>query len=122
MANGVCYRFIGCNSGFFGYDMIVHLVSGIMDAALIVWLMGKFPQANLLHGRFWKDALIIISLVALVAVSWEFCELSHDQFRMKVLGENMTTPNRLDQPTNDDTMGDMTFSIAGAALTACVIL
>jgi len=24
MANGVCYRLLGCNSGFFGYDVVVH--------------------------------------------------------------------------------------------------
>jgi len=122
MANGVCYRLLGCNSGFFGYDVVVHFVSGIMDATLIVWLMRKYPSANMLHGRFWKDFLVIVSIVALIAVSWEFCELCHDQFRMKVLHENLTVPNRLDQPTNDDTMGDMTFSIFGAAVTACAIL
>ncbi|MGC9605249.1 MAG: hypothetical protein ABSF56_00605 [Minisyncoccia bacterium] len=121
IANDRCYAILGCNIGFFGYDAALHFVSGVMDASLIVWLMRRFPAIDLFHERFWKNFLIIVSLVAMIAVSWEFGEFCHDQFRMKILHENMTVPNRLDQPTDSDTMGDMTFSILGAALTACAL-
>jgi hypothetical protein len=118
MANDKCYALLGCDIGFFGYDAALHFVSGIMDAALIIWLMRRFPAIDMFHERFWKNFLLIIALVALIAISWEFIELCHDQFRMKILHVNLTVPNRLDQPTNDDTMGDMTFSIIGAAAAA----
>jgi hypothetical protein len=118
IANDRCYALLGCNIGFFGYDAALHFVSGIMDVAFIIWLMRRFPAVDMFHERFWKNFLIIIALVALIAVSWEFVELCHDQFSMKILHENLTVPDTLDQPTNDDTMGDMTFSILGAALSA----
>jgi len=121
MANNKCYQFLGCNSGFFGYDALVHFVSGIMDATLIVWLMKKFPPINLFHNNFWKNLLVVITMVVFIAFCWELCELSHDQFRMKVLHENLISENRLDQPSNDDTMGDITFSILGAAITVFVL-
>jgi hypothetical protein len=117
MSNQKCFVLLGCNIGFFGYDAALHFLSGIMDSTLIVWLMRKFPEVNLFHDRFWKNFVVIITFVAFIAVAWEFGELCSDQFRMKVLHENLTTPiNLLKQPTNNDTMGDMTFTILGAVV------
>ncbi len=116
MANGKCFRFFGCNSGFFGYDAAVHFVSGIAVASLIIWLMRKFPAISPFRKSVSKNILIVVTLALLVAFAWELGELCHDQFRMKVLRENLTIPNTLDQPTNDDTMGDITFSVLGALL------
>ena len=121
MSNDKCFRFLGCNIGFFGYDAAVHFVSGIMDMTLIVWLMRKFSSLSLFQDRFWKNFLITIAIVALLAFSWELFEFGHDQFRIKILHENITNPNTLDQPTNSDTMGDMTFSLIGAAITASAL-
>ena len=121
MANGKCYRFLGCNSGFFGYDAVVHFVSGFMDATLIVWFMKKFPAINLFHNNFWKNFIVVITLVVFIAFSWEVGEFFHDQFRMKILHEDLIAQNRLDQPSNDDTMGDITFSILGAAITVLAL-
>jgi hypothetical protein len=122
MSNQKCFVVLGCNIGFFGYDAALHFLSGIMDATLIVWLMRKFPTINMFHDRFWKNFLVIITLVAFIAVSWEFGELCRDQFRMKILHENLTIPiNRLTQPTNNDTMGDITFSILGAVIAISVL-
>ncbi len=118
MSNDKCYALLGCNIGFFGYDVMVHFISGIMEASLIILLMKKFLSFNLFHESFWKNLLVVVSLVALIAFSWEFGELCHDQFRVKVLHENLINPNNLDQPTSNDTMGDMTFSILGATITA----
>jgi hypothetical protein len=121
MTNDKCYSFLGCNVGFFGYDALVHFVNGIMEATFIVWLMARFPSFSLFHNRFWKNLLIVVIMVVFVAFLWEFSEFFHDQFRMKVLHENLTIPNTLDQPTNNDTMGDITFSILGAAITALTL-
>ncbi len=121
MTNEKCYSLLGCNSGFFGYDALVHFVNGIMNTMLIIWLMTKFPSFNLFHNHFWKNFLMIIALVVLISFSWEFFEFSHDQFRMKIFHENLIIENRLDQPSNDDTMGDITFSILGATITVFVL-
>ncbi len=117
MSSAVCYTLLGCNAGFFGYDAVLHFVSGIMDVLLILWVTRQFPQVNLFHDRYWKNALIILALVAFIAVTWETIELAHDQFLMKVFHENLRVPNHLTQPSNDDTMGDMIFSLVGAACT-----
>ncbi len=120
--NYKCYALLGCNMGFFGYDAVLHFWSGIMDVVLIIWLTRNFPALNIFRKQQWKNFLITISLVAFISVAWEIGELGHDQYRMKVLhqdllNENLITPNHLDQPTNNDTMGDMTFAIIGSALT-----
>jgi hypothetical protein len=121
IANEKCFRFLGCNIGFFGYDAALHFVSGIMDLLVIVWLARRFLRFDLFGNVAWKNILIGVSMVALIAVVWEIGELCHDQFRMKVLHENLISPNHLDQPTNDDTMGDITFTLIGATLTACAL-
>ena len=121
MTNDKCFSWLGCNIGFFGYDALIHFISGTMDVALIIWLMTKFPSFSLFHNRFWKNLLTVVALVALIAVLWEILEFSHDYFRMNILHENLTTPNTLDQPSNTDTMGDMTLSLLSATTTASLL-
>ena len=120
MIDGKCYPFLGCNSGFFGYDALVHFISGIMDAALIIFLFKKFSSTNLFNGNFHKNLIIIVSIVISISFLWEVIEFSHDQLRMKVLNIDLVSLNKLDQPSNEDTMGDITFSIIGATITAFV--
>ncbi len=122
IANDKCYAFFGCNAGFFGYDAVLHFVSGIMEASLIILLSIKVSALNFFHEKFWKNCIVIVSLVATIAVFWEIGELSHDQYKMKILHENLRVPtNRLNQPSNNDSMGDMTFSILGGAITAAAL-
>ncbi len=116
--NQKCYQLLGCNMGFFGYDALLHFLSGFMNASLIIYLMRKYPALNFFRREFWKNALTVVSMVALIALLWEIGEFGHDQYRMKVLNINLTNPDRLDQASNSDTMGDMTFSIIGGAITA----
>ncbi len=114
MANSNCFKYLGCNIGFFGYDAIVHFFSGVFEVLLIVWLCTRFAKFSILHaGNAWKNAFILISAVALLSVGWEIFEFSADQFRMKILGYNLTNPNVLAQPSNSDTMGDFTFALSG---------
>ena len=60
IVNYKCYAFLGCNMGFFGYDAALHFVSGLMDVALLLWLVRKFPALNIFQERFWKNFLIIV--------------------------------------------------------------
>ncbi len=117
-SNGHCYRYLGCNTGFFGYDMAVHFLSGIADAALAILLMREFPSLNLLTKYFWKDLLSILSVVVFIAFLWEFAEFCWDYFRILILHMDLAFPNKLYQPSNEDTMGDMLVAIIGALLVA----
>ena len=121
MANNRCFQLLGCNIGFFGYDALVHFVSGVTEVILIVWLIGKFPSLSLFHHRYWKNFLTLVAVVALIGCLWEMAEFGQDHFRMNVLHKNLTTPNNLDQPNNSDTMGDLVFSIFGATIAASII-
>lgn len=122
MYNGLCFRYLGCNIGFFGYDAVVHFFSGILEAIFLIWLCHKFPKTNILHeDSVWKNIVVLIAFVALLAVTWELLEFSADHFRMYILHENLTNPNILAQPNNSDTMGDFTFGLSGAFLGAFLV-
>jgi TRAP-type uncharacterized transport system fused permease subunit len=121
MENSHCYPFLGCNAGFGGYDAIVHFMSGIMLVFSLLWIFRRFPAYSLLTKPFWKNLLIILSIVALICVCWEFLEYLDDHFRVYVLHMNLLNPNRLSQPSNADTVGDMIFELIGTFATACGI-
>ena len=116
MKNSQCFKYLGCNAGFFGFDAFVHFLAGILFIMFVLWLFHRYPKLNLLHANFWKTAVILLAIVALLGVTWEVIELAADHIRMDVLHENLTHPNRLAQPSNGDTMGDLTFALLGAAL------
>lgn len=116
-SNGVCYRYLGCNAGFFGYDAVVHLFSGVAGISLMVWFMQRYPRYDLLPKGFVKKFIALLALAALVGILWEFIEFAYDHFRILVLHMNLFSPDRLAQPSNSDTMGDLFSSMASAALT-----
>jgi cation transport ATPase len=118
MSNEVCYRYIGCNVGFFGYDAIVHLFGGVLIVLTLLWLMRRYPSLNVLRNdNFSENFLILLAIVALVGIGWEIMEFSFDHWRTVILNENLLNPNTMAQPSNSDTMGDLVFGLFGGALT-----
>ena len=119
-ANGACSPYMGCTAGFFGYDAIEHFLFGISAIWILIWVFQKFPQYSVLGEKRWKNILILIALVVLISVFWEFLECAHDYFRLEVLHQPLLNLklhiNYLDQPTNLDTMGDLTFGLVGAVV------
>ena len=115
MQNYHCFKYLGCNAGFFGYDAFIHFLAGMMELVFILWLAKKSPKFNFFHEDIRKNIIILISLVALVAVSWEIWEFSGDRLRIVLSHQDLLHPNRLFQPSNSDTMGDLCFTLFGAA-------
>ncbi len=119
-ANPSCYPYLGCTSGFFGYDAIEHLLFGIAGTFVLVWLFKKFPHYSLLNTIRWKNILMFIALIVLISVLWEFLECAHDVFRISILHQPLTNVklhlNLLDQPSNLDTMGDLFFGLFGSVI------
>ena len=117
-SNPMCYKYLGCTEGFFGYDAIEHLFFGISAVWIISWIFQKYPKYSLLHGKRWKNVLTIIALIMLVSVAWEFFECAMDSFKVDILHQTLVDwklhINLLNQPTNIDTMGDLTFSLLGS--------
>ena len=118
MDNATCYKYLGCNAGFFGYDAIQHLFFGAFLLLLVVWLCKKFPAHSILQEKHWKSGLMLVAFVALFAFLWELGECAHDAYNVSILHEHLLNYrlhiNALDQPSNQDTMGDMFFDVLGA--------
>ncbi len=112
--NSRCFHYLGCNAGFLGYDIVVHFFGGVFEAMLVVWIGEKYLHLNILHNRFWKNALIIVMAVAFFAVIWELYEFILDNFAASFLNHIPPSFNQLAQPGNGDTIGDMIFGILGA--------
>lgn len=117
-ANNACYPYLGCTSGFFGYDAIEHFLFGVVAIFALVWFFRTHPRFSLLSDVRWKNVVILIAVVALVSVFWELLECAHDFFRVDILHQSLFNfrlhLNQLDQPTNLDTMGDLTFALIGS--------
>ncbi len=121
-ANDKCYPYLGCTSGFFGYDAIEHFLFGVAAVLVLVWFFRAYPRFSLFSDIRWKDVLTLVALIALVSVFWELFECAHDLFRVDVLHQSLFNLqlhiNQLDQPSNLDTMGDLSFAILGSFLSA----
>jgi len=118
--NQSCYPYIGCASGFFGFDGIEHFISGFMEVCILFWVFKEYPKYSLLSDKPWKNILIFIALVAFIGVIWEFVECTQDIVRMNFFHEMLIDRklhiNLLLQPNNIDTMGDLFLSICGAVV------
>lgn len=123
ISNQLCFRWFGCNAGFFGYDAIIHTVSAVMEVLFIVWLMKMYPRISMLTDSRLKNVIMLVSLVALLAVIWELGEFLQDRYFMYVLHIDLLHPvNALSQPSNIDTMGDEFFSLFGATIAAWITM
>ncbi len=123
MRNSECFRYLGCNVGFFGYDALVHFVGGITIALGFFWLGGRHSKNSFFHdGGFWKNLITILAITALIGITWEMLEYSFDMFRTVVLHIDLFHPiNQAAQASNSDTMGDLTFGLLGALVSAFVV-
>ncbi len=118
MNNFFCFDYIGCNAGFFGYDFLVHFLSGTATAIFVIWLGDEFPKFSVRFKNRLKTAIVLLALVALVGVCWEFIEFFYDQSKGFLVSNNIPTLNIHAQPSNADTMGDLFADIAGGAIPA----
>ena len=116
--NQSCSPFLGCSSGFFGFDAIEHFIAGIAEVFVLFWFFKEFPKYSILSDKRWKNVVILIAIVAFISVLWEFVEGAQDIFRSNVLHEVLVNRrlhvNLLLQPNNLDTMGDLFFGLCGA--------
>jgi hypothetical protein len=122
--NNICYQYLGCNDGFFGYDAVEHLLFGFALVFVFLWLGGVIPRVSLVAGNRMKTIVTLVAYVALVAVLWEMYECGWDQYRVVVLHETLFSfklhIDALAQSSNLDTMGDISFSLLGALIASGV--
>lgn len=111
--NERCFKYLGCNAGFFGFDAVIHFFGGILCVAFVLWFIHRYPKLNILHETFWKNAVILLAIAALVGFCWEVLEFSVDHFRMYELHQSLSMKDSA-QVSNSDTMGDLTFGLLGS--------
>ena len=114
MKDGLCFSYVGCNSGFFGYDAFVHFCAGVAGTLFFVWLCRTYPSIDILPATRRGRLLVIFASVMLCGFFWELLEFSGDLISVHILHLSVLHPNNLSQPTNADTMGDMSFNGLGS--------
>lgn len=118
--NSACYPYLGCDSGFFGYDALEHFLFGFAAVWTIVWVCQRFSQYSILNASYWKTGLILVASTVLIAVIWEIGECFRDAYLLDIAHETLLNfarhINYLAQPSNIDTMGDLTFNLLGSLL------
>lgn len=123
--NAACYPYLGCDAGFFGYDALEHFLFGFAALWMLVWLCGRFSRISILHIEFWKSALLLVAMVAFFSVLWEIGEWFRDAYLLDIAHETLLNfrlhINYLAQPSNFDTMGDLSFSLLGSLCTLPIL-
>lgn len=124
--NSACYSILGCDEGFFGYDALEHFLFGAFAVASLYWLSKRFPAYSILRGTRTETGLILVSLTSLVAVVWEIAECFRDAYLLDIAHQRLFDLhlhiNYLAQPSNFDTMGDLSLTLLSASLTAVILL
>lgn len=118
--NSRCFPIVGCNSGFFGYDGIAHIVGGILWTIAFIWLMNRYPRLHILHKSFVKSFFIIIACIALLHIAWELYEYILDILDSYNLQRDLYF-HEIAQPGNADTIGDLTFGLIGAICGSLIV-
>ena len=113
MDNARCFKYLGCNEGFFGFDAVVHFLAGILYITFVLWLFHRYPKFNILHKNFWKNVVILLAISVFTGLCWEIFEFGVDHLRIYVFHQ---TPSiqYLFQASNSDTMGDLIFGLLGS--------
>ncbi len=119
-SNPMCYKYLGCTEGFMGYDALEHFLFGLASVWTLIWLFQRFPQHSLFQEKSWKNVLIVIALIMMVSVFWEFLEWFIDIYRANFLHQTLIdwklNINLLNQPSNTDTMGDLLAALIGSTI------
>lgn len=118
--NSACYSYLGCDAGFFGYDALEHFLFGFAAVWGIILASQKSPEYSILHADFLKSAITLVAIVALLGVVWEIGECFRDSYLLDIAHERLLDLGRhinyLAQPSNIDTMGDLSFALLGSLL------
>lgn len=77
-APDVCFRYIGCNRGFFGFDGITHAVSGAAEGTIFAILVRGARRQRTLRRHLFMLALFALCL----AIGWELTEWFVDNLQL----------------------------------------
>lgn len=90
----------------FWLDKPMHFLGGALVAAFLFWFF--VPSRIQINNFFWL-AVILVSLVSLVGVLWEFAEVTFLNRLVIYLFKAPLLPTTL-----EDTLGDLAFDLLGA--------
>jgi arginine exporter protein ArgO len=93
-----------------GLDKVMHATGGI----IVGWFAFSLLQDDIARARWWRQLIIIVGIVALVGVAWEFAEYTATQLR----GSLPTLYHYFHGGDLGDTLGDLTADLLGGVLFA----
>jgi len=102
-------------------DIIMHVLGGLWIALLAAWFLYFSGKVNINNTSSFSVLIIILGIVALGGVLWEFFEFSFDKI---ILGkiENFIKLAGPVQLGVSDTMSDLFFDLAGGLLGGLIFL
>ena len=81
MNGNICYTYLGCNSGFLGYDALMHGIAGFALVLVIVWLAKTSIHFNIFRNSFATNLFILLALIGFVGAWWEIYEYFYEHRR-----------------------------------------
>ena len=123
IANPLCFRYLGCNAGFLGYDALIHFCSGIAETLTLFWAAANFSKFDMFRSASLAQSVVyMLGIIGLISIGWELIEFSYDGIRMVFFHINLLVPNTLSQPSNADTVGDLVCGLVGALFTLVAVI
>ncbi|HEX3095588.1 MAG TPA: hypothetical protein VHQ20_00530 [Patescibacteria group bacterium] len=102
---------VGLYERFWWFDIPMHFLGGILVALAVLGVLNHFVQEKMLMiNSLALKILIVVSVTALFAVSWETMEFLSDIYFNTGL-----------QASLSDTMKDMSMGIIGASVVSLVL-
>ena len=72
--SSLCFKYLGCNAGIFGYDAALHVACGLTCIFFFLWLNDRNPNWTLLPKNTGAQIVSLLALVCLIGVAWEMSE------------------------------------------------
>lgn len=102
-------------------DIVMHVLGGLWVALLAVWFLYFSGKVNVNNTSLFSALIIVLGIVALGGVFWEFFEFSFDKILLGKIG-NFIKLAGLVQLGVSDTMSDLFFDLAGGLLGGLIFL
>ncbi len=95
--------FLQWNYTTWWFDNLLHFFGGFWVASLFFYISFNYWNLSAIQEKFWLGMLLILGLVSLVGVFWEFAEFISDSFFLEKLQFGVV-----------DTLSDLLMDLVGA--------
>ncbi len=120
MDNARCFPYIGCNAGLWGYDAVLHTLSGVIAVVALLWLGRIWSRFDFYSYTPLRRGVSIFIILLAIGIGWETWEFSVDQLVVGSVNPQLIRFGVPLQPSALDTVGDLVVSTVGGLVTLVV--